>query len=128
MKPGQNFSHDIEGWGRSVSRHFLPEKRKWLVTMNLRGPSPSPAASHNALQHSGCSLSREPLLERSVVNSRFCHGLTVMSHWVGKENNCILIHLHFYCVDLITEWSMIPAFTAVFDFHIIAFPPSRGAF
>lgn len=36
MKPGQNFSHDSERWGRSVFGHFFSEKRERLVTMNLR--------------------------------------------------------------------------------------------
>lgn len=68
MKPGQNFSPDVERWGRNVSRHFFSERRKRLVTMNLRVLSLLPAASHNAPQFSCCSLSCEPLLNRSFVN------------------------------------------------------------
>lgn len=85
MKPGQNFSPDIERWGRNVSEHFFSERRKRLVTMNLRVLPLLPAASHNAPQFSCGSLSCEPLLKRSVVDPGPVTDNYVS--WNGGEND-----------------------------------------
>lgn len=89
---------EFESWYWRMGEECLSVFLRWKEERACHnefegGLSPLPAASHIALQHSGRSLPREPLPERSVVSSWLVAVWQFIPHW---KIIVFCIYLHFY--------------------------------